>query len=54
MERALRKYNQWRELYANTTKEALEMGVIGSPTYQVGDELYWGQDRLDFLERALA
>jgi len=48
------KDNQWSELYASTTKSALEQGVVGSPTYQVGDELYWGQDRLDFLERALA
>lgn len=48
------KDDQWAELYASTTKEALANGVVGSPTYQVGDELYWGQDRLDFLERALA
>ncbi|MEB8434288.1 2-hydroxychromene-2-carboxylate isomerase [Cocleimonas sp. KMM 6892] len=44
---------QWANAYANTTKEALEAGVVGSPTYQLDDELYWGQDRLDFLERAI-
>ena len=27
---------------------------FGAPTYVVGDELFWGQDRLDFVERALA
>jgi len=48
------KDDQWSELYSSTTKNALEMGVVGSPSYQVGDELYWGQDRLDFLERGLA
>ena len=44
---------QWSTHYANTTKEALENGVVGSPCYALEDELYWGQDRLDFLERAL-
>ena len=44
---------EWSSAYASTTKEALECGIVGSPTYQVDDELYWGQDRFDFLERAL-
>ncbi|CAN5434442.1 2-hydroxychromene-2-carboxylate isomerase [soil metagenome] len=33
---------------------AMECGVFGSPTYAFAGELYWGQDRLDFLERHLA
>jgi 2-hydroxychromene-2-carboxylate isomerase len=36
------------------TEEALARGVFGAPTYALGDELFWGQDRLDFLDRALA
>lgn len=44
---------EWSTAYVNTTQEALKGGVVGSPTYQLEDELYWGQDRLDFLERAL-
>jgi hypothetical protein len=28
--------------------------VFGSPTFLVDGELYWGQDRLDFVDRALA
>ena len=47
------KDNQWSDMYASTTKNALESGVVGSPTYEVGDELFWGQDRLDFLEHVL-
>ena len=47
------KDEDWSKAYTSTTKEALEGGVVGSPTYQLEDELYWGQDRLDFLERAL-
>jgi len=34
--------------------EAERRGIFGTPTYVVGDELFWGQDRLDFVERALA
>lgn len=40
--------------YDADTDEALAAGVFGSPTYRIDGELYWGQDRLDFVERALA
>lgn len=36
------------------TDEAIAQQVFGAPTYVVNGELFWGQDRLDFLERALA
>lgn len=36
------------------TREAIDRGVFGAPTYALGDELFWGQDRLDYLEEALA
>jgi carboxymethylenebutenolidase len=39
--------------YDELSQEALEAGVFGSPSYVVEGELFWGQDRLDFLERAL-
>lgn len=39
--------------YEDLSQEALEAGVFGSPSYVVDGELFWGQDRLDFLERAL-
>ena len=35
------------------TDEAVARGVFGAPAFFVDDELYWGQDRLDFVERAL-
>jgi len=41
------------ERYQRYTREAIEAGVFGAPSYVVGDEIFWGQDRLDFLERAL-
>lgn len=40
--------------YEALTKEAMDRGVFGAPTYAFGDELFWGQDRLEFLDRALA
>jgi 2-hydroxychromene-2-carboxylate isomerase len=35
------------------TEEARARGVFGAPTYVYGDELFWGQDRLEFVDRAL-
>jgi 2-hydroxychromene-2-carboxylate isomerase len=41
------------QLEANT-KEAAERGVFGSPTMFVGDDMFFGNDRLDFLREHLA
>ncbi len=42
-------------IWEANTLEAVERGVFGAPTYVLpSGELFWGQDRLDFLERALA
>jgi 2-hydroxychromene-2-carboxylate isomerase len=40
--------------YAQNTQAAIEAGVFGAPSYVVDGELFWGQDRLDFVERRLA
>ncbi len=39
---------------AQETAEAIERGVFGAPTYFFDDQMLWGQDRLEFLERMLA
>jgi 2-hydroxychromene-2-carboxylate isomerase len=39
--------------YRAYTDEALAAGVFGAPTYVYKGELFWGQDRIDFLDRAL-
>ena len=39
--------------YAAYTAEALSAGVFGAPSYLIDAELFWGQDRLDFVERRL-
>jgi 2-hydroxychromene-2-carboxylate isomerase len=40
--------------YDASSQDAIDRQVFGAPTYVVGDELFWGQDRLDFLARKLA
>ncbi|MBP0445410.1 2-hydroxychromene-2-carboxylate isomerase [Roseomonas sp. SSH11] len=45
---------RWAERRAQDTQDALARGVFGAPSYVVGDEIFWGQDRLEFLERRLA
>lgn len=36
------------------TSDALARGVFGAPSYVIGHEIFWGQDRLEFVERRLA
>ena len=42
------------ERYESYTQMAIDAGVFGAPSYVLDDEIFWGQDRLDFVERALA
>jgi len=41
------------EKYRAYTAEALALGVFGAPSYVIDGEIFWGQDRLDFVERRL-
>lgn len=43
-----------QEEYAANTEAAIAAGVFGVPSFLVGEELFWGQDRLDFVAEALA
>lgn len=38
----------------SNTQEAIQRGVFGSPFYCIGKEIFWGQDRLDFVEELIA
>lgn len=40
-------------LYQSYTDEAIRIGCFGSPTYVVGQDMFYGQDRLALVERAL-
>ena len=42
------------ERYDALTQEAIARQIFGAPTYIYRGEPFWGQDRLDFLDRALA
>jgi len=39
--------------YDRHTQAALDLGVFGAPSYVIDGEIFWGQDRLDFLEKML-
>ena len=43
-----------QERYESGTQAAIDAGVFGAPSYVIDGEIFWGQDRLDFVERALA
>ncbi|ROM75154.1 disulfide bond formation protein DsbA [Pseudomonas brassicacearum] len=45
---------QVKQALKSATEEAIERGVFGAPSMFVGDELFFGQDRLDFVREALA
>jgi 2-hydroxychromene-2-carboxylate isomerase len=42
------------ETYAANLETAMADGVFGLPSWKVGEALFWGQDRLDFLDEHLA
>jgi len=43
-----------KEALKNSTTEAVERGAFGAPAFFVDDEMFWGNDRLHFVEAALA
>ena len=45
---------RWQEMRVADTQAALARGVFGAPSYVIGEEIFWGQDRLEFVERFLA
>lgn len=42
-----------QQRYDAYTQEAIDAGVFGVPSYCVGGEIFWGQDRLEFVQRKL-
>ena len=39
-----------KHIYDLNSQEAIDKGVFGAPSFILNNELFWGQDRLDFLE----
>ena len=50
---ALTQEPQVKERLKAVTQQAVERGVFGAPTFFVGGQMFWGQDRLDFVKEAL-
>jgi 2-hydroxychromene-2-carboxylate isomerase len=50
---SLAKSEKVSKIYMDNTEDAIQKNVFGAPTYLFNNELFWGQDRLEFLERAL-
>lgn len=42
-----------KDTLRKATEEAVERGAFGAPTFFVGDEMFFGNDRLQFVEEAL-
>ena len=42
-----------RDELASETNRAMERGVFGAPTFFVGDEMFWGKDRMEFIDDEL-
>jgi 2-hydroxychromene-2-carboxylate isomerase len=53
-ERLAKSRNQAvQDQYDANTQAAIAAGVFGAPSYCIEGEIFWGQDRLDFVERKL-
>lgn len=42
-----------QQRYDAYTQAAMDAGVFGAPSYCIDGEIFWGQDRLDFVQRRL-
>ncbi|HYD96023.1 MAG TPA: 2-hydroxychromene-2-carboxylate isomerase [Noviherbaspirillum sp.] len=51
---ALAQDDKVKQKLRENTEEAVARGVFGAPTFFVGEDMYWGQDRLHFVDLALA
>jgi 2-hydroxychromene-2-carboxylate isomerase len=45
---------KWTQQRHADIEAAIARNVFGAPTYVIGDDIFWGQDRLEFVERRLA
>ena len=51
--RALTQEPEVKDRLKALTQEAIDRGVFGAPTFFAGGQMFWGQDRLDFVKEAL-
>jgi len=36
-----------QQIYEANTEEAKQLGVFGAPSFSIGNEIFWGDDRLE-------
>ena len=53
-EALLTKKESMLSMRKSESEQAISRGIYGVPSYVVNEEVFWGQDRLDFLERLVA
>lgn len=49
----LETLGEFKEDLRKRTDHAIALGIFGAPSFVVDGEMWWGQDRMDFVERAL-
>ncbi|WP_439598790.1 2-hydroxychromene-2-carboxylate isomerase [Falsiroseomonas sp.] len=51
---ALAEDPRWAAMRQTDSEAALARGVFGAPSYVIGEDIFWGQDRLEFVAKRLA
>jgi 2-hydroxychromene-2-carboxylate isomerase len=49
----LARLDEKKDELRRRTDEAIALGIFGAPAFVVGGEMYWGQDRIELVEKAL-
>ena len=50
---AAANHSNVQDIIIENSEQAVSKGVFGVPSYVVGEEVFWGQDRLEFLDQFL-
>ena len=50
---AAASHSNVQNIFVENSEQAVRKGVFGVPSYVVGEEVFWGQDRLEFLDAFL-
>jgi len=50
---ALASEQSTKDALKAATQAAVDRGIFGAPTFFVADQMFWGQDRMDFVKEAL-
>ena len=48
------KQAEFAETRHNNSQDAIGLDVIGAPSYVYQDEVFWGQDRIDYLDTMIS